>query len=210
MVPSKSGSEASASAVTGVLSVRITSLFGLPAHVFLVHIPVILVPLVAGGTVLVLWPSMRRRFGWALVVLAGAALVATVLATESGKALRHYVTSTSLVRAHTRLGGNLTVWAVLLFGLVAATVVWDHVTRPRLDARSDGPGAVATIDIAGHSVTPTVVQRVAVALGVLSVLVAGVSTYWVYRIGHTGATAVWTTVQHRIDTGQQVGGDSGR
>src|SRR5947209_12060249 len=168
--------EASASTVTGVLSVRITSLFGLPAHVFLVHIPVILVPLVAGGTVLMLWPSMRQRFGWAIVVLAGAALVATVLATESGKALRRYVTSTGLVRTHTRLGGNLTIWAVLLFGLVAAAVVWDHVTRPRLDARSAGPGTVATIDIAGRSVTPAVVRRVALALGALSVVVARVST----------------------------------
>jgi hypothetical protein len=56
----------------------------------------------------------------------------------------------------------------------------------------------------------TMVRRVALALGVLSVVVAAVSTYWVYRIGHTGATARWTTVQHRIDTGQQVGGDQGR
>jgi hypothetical protein len=190
--------------------VRITSIFGLPAHIFLVHIPVILVPLVAAGTVLMLWPSMRHRFGWALVVLAGAALVATVLATESGKALRRYVIRTSLVRQHTSIGGNLTIWAVLLFALVAAVVVWDQVTRRRLDAVSDGPGSVATIELGSHAMTPAVVRRVALMLGVLSVVVAAVSTYWVYRIGHTGAQATWTTVQHRIDTGQQVGGDNGR
>ena len=43
--------------------------------------------------------------------------------------------------------------------------------------------------------------RVGRRFGALSVVVAGVSTYWVYRIGHTGAKAVWTTVQQRIDTG---------
>jgi hypothetical protein len=191
--------------------VRITSIFGLPAHVFLVHVPVILVPLVSAGTVLMLWPSMRRRFGWALVALAGVALVATVLATESGKALRRYVIRTSLVRQHTRLGGNLTVWAVLLFGLVAAVVVWDHVSRSRLDAESDGPGGVATKEGGGCDATrATVVRGIALTLGVLSVIVAAMSTYWVYRIGHTGAKATWSTVQHRIDTGQRVGGDRGR
>jgi hypothetical protein len=192
------------------LNVRITSIFGLPAHVFFVHIPVILVPLVAVGAVAMLWPSMRRRYGWLLVVLAAGAVVATVLATESGKALRRYVVPTSLVRQHTRIGGNLTIWVILLFGLTAAVVVWDHFMQRRLDAVAEGPGSVATIEVAGRAVTPTVVRRVAVVLGALSVVVAGVSTYWVYRIGHSGATAVWTTVQHRIDTNQRVGGDRGR
>jgi hypothetical protein len=190
--------------------VRITSIFGLPAHVFFVHIPVILVPLVGLGTVAMLWPSLRRRYGWLLVALSAGAVVATVLATESGKALRRYVVTTSLVRQHTRIGGNLTQWVVLLFVLTAAVVVWDQVTRSRVNAVSDGPGGVATIEVAGRSMTPTVVRRIALVLGVLSVAVAGVSTYWVYRIGHTGATAVWTPVQHRIDTHQRVGGDSGR
>jgi hypothetical protein len=136
--------------------------------------------------------------------------VATLFATESGKALRRYVTPTSLVRQHTRIGGNLTIWAVLLFGLVAAVAVWDQASRPRLDAVSDGPGNVATVEVGGHTMTPTAVRRVALVLGVLSIVVAAVSTYWVYRIGHTGATATWTTVQHRIDTGQRVGGNQGR
>jgi hypothetical protein len=189
---------------------RITSIFGLPAHVFFVHIPVILVPLVAVGTVVMLWPSMRRRFGWAFVALAAAALVATVLATESGKSLRRYVVSTDLVRQHTRLGGNLTIWAALLLALVTAVVVWDHFSGRRLDALSDGPGAATTIEVAGLAMKPAVVRRVALTLGVLSIVVAGVSTFWVYRIGHSGAKASWSVVQHRIDTGHQVGGDRGR
>jgi hypothetical protein len=93
---------------------RIKSLFGLPAHVLLVHIPIILVPLVAVGAVLMLWPSLRRRFGWALVALAAVAAGSTVLAEGSGKTLRDYVKRTALVRQHTDIGGNLQPWVILL------------------------------------------------------------------------------------------------
>ena len=47
-------------------------------------------------------------------------------------------------------------------------------------------------------------------LTALSVVVAVVATYWVIRIGHSGARASWSTVQHRIDTGQRIGRDFGR
>jgi hypothetical protein len=190
--------------------IRITSLFGSPAHILLVHIPVVLVPLVLAGTIAMLWPSMLRRFGWVVVVLAAAALGATVLATESGKALRRYVTRTALVQQHTRIGGNLTIWTVLLFGLVLAAVGWDWVAARRAAGVSSGPGSVATVTVAGRAFTPLGVRRVALVLSALSVVVAGVSTYWVVRIGHSGARATWSTVQHRIDTGQRVGGDFGR
>ena len=46
---------------------------------------------------------------------------------------------------------------------------------------------------------------VTVGLVVASVLFAGLSVYWLYRIGHTGARAQWQVVQHRIDTGNRVG-----
>jgi hypothetical protein len=191
--------------------VRFTSLFGLPAHVFFVHIPIILIPLVTVGTALMFWPSMRRRFGWTLVVLAGTALVATVLATESGKSLKRYVPSASLVRQHTRLGGNLTIWAALLFLLVVAIVVWDRWTQQQASGLSADELAANTAKHAGsHPMSTVIVQRIGLGLSALAVVVAGVSSYWVYRIGHSGAKASWTIVQKRIDAGQQVGREGGR
>ena len=186
---------------------RITTLFGLPAHVFFVHIPIILIPLAAVGAVLMLWPSMRRRFGLALVVVVGAAVGATVFATQSGKALREYVPESSLVREHTRIGEELTKWAALLFLLVVAVVVWDWWTRRSADARAADGATAGTVEVAGHRLTGLAAQRIGLGLSALAVLVAGVSTYWVYRIGHTGAKASWSVVQHRIDTGQRVGGE---
>ena len=78
----------------------LTSIDGLPAHVLLVHIPVVLIPLGAAGAVAMLWPPVRRAIGWwvaGLLVIAG---IATQLAIESGKSLREYVHRTALVRAH--------------------------------------------------------------------------------------------------------------
>lgn len=186
---------------------RITSLFGLPAHVFLVHIPIILVPLVAVGAVLMLWPSLRRRFGWALVVLAAVAAGSTVLAEGSGKTLRDYVKRTDLVRQHTDIGGNLQPWAILLFLLVFATVAWDWWTRRQAGEKPGGPSD--GVELAGRSLSASAVQRLGLGLAALAVVVAGVSGYWIYRIGHSGAKASWAVVQKRVDAGQRVGGDGG-
>ncbi len=38
---------------------------GLPAHPLLVHVPIVLVPLSAVGAVLMLWPFLRAKIGWA-------------------------------------------------------------------------------------------------------------------------------------------------
>ena len=50
----------------------IETIFGLPAHPLLVHIPVVLIPLCAAGAVwIVVWPSWRPRIGWIVVALSG-------------------------------------------------------------------------------------------------------------------------------------------
>lgn len=186
---------------------RIKSLFGLPAHVLLVHIPIILVPLVAVGAVLMLWPSLRRRFGWALVVLAAVAAGSTVLAEESGKSLQRYVKRTDLVRQHTHIGENLKPWAILLFLFVLATVGWDWWTRRR--AGEGSGGASGGVQLAGRTLSSSAVQRLGLGLSAVAVVVAGVSGYWVYRIGHSGSKASWTVVQKRIDAGNEIGGEGG-
>ena len=91
------------------------------------------------------------------------------------------------------------MWAVLLFLLVAAIVVWDWWTQRQASATS----------AAGRPMSTVTIQRISVGLTALAVVVAGVSSYWVYRIGHSGAKASWSVVQKRIDAGQQVGREGG-
>jgi hypothetical protein len=178
--------------------VEITSLFGLPAHPLFVHVPVVLVPLAALGAILMLWPALRAKFGWATVVLAFVGLVFTQLAIGSGQALEEHVPETALVRRHVEMGENLRPWALLLFGFTLAVMLWDWWIKRQA---ADGE--------AGRSVDATTAKRVGLGLCALAIISGGLATYWVYEIGHSGAKATWQKTQVKIDHGGGEGGTGG-
>jgi len=186
--------------------VEITSIFGLPAHPLFVHIPVVLVPLAAVGAVLMLWPTLRAKFGWATVVLAFVGLVFTQLAIGSGQALEEHVRETGLLERHIDMGENLRPWALLLFGFTLAVMLWDWWTK-REAAKTEAGGSEA--EGSGRSVSATTAQRVSLGLCVLAILSGALSTYWVYEIGHSGAKATWEKTQVKIDKGIGNGGEGG-
>src|SRR4051812_47612712 len=101
----------------------LTEIRGLPAHVLLVHLLVILVP-VAAVTVLIAawWPRGRRRLGVAPVVVAILALGTVPVTTHAGNWLKERVAPTPLVERHAHLGGQLLPWVIGLF--VASVAVW--------------------------------------------------------------------------------------
>jgi uncharacterized membrane protein len=181
--------------------VEITSIFGLPAHPLFVHVPVVLVPLAALGAVLMLWPNLRAKFGWATVVLAFVGLVFTQLAIGSGQTLEEFRPETPLLNHHVEIGENLRPWALLLFGFTLAVMLWDWWTK-REAAKSEAAGS-------GRSVSATTAQRVSLGLCVLAILCGALSTYWVYKIGHSGAKATWEKTQVKIDKGIGNGGEGG-
>lgn len=85
---------------------------GLPAHVLLVHVVVVLVPLAALTLIAsATWPAARRRLGIGIPIGAFAALVAVPITTSAGKWLRDRVPNTALVRRHAGLGGQLLPFA---------------------------------------------------------------------------------------------------
>ncbi|MFJ6012792.1 DUF2231 domain-containing protein [Streptomyces sp. NPDC092952] len=151
---------------------------GVPAHVLLVHVVVVLVPLTALALILcAALPSVMRRFGAALPVLALMSLAAVPLTTDAGEWLERHVDGDPLVRRHAELGDGLLPWAVGLF-LMSAAVWWFHRRA-----------AHRTPDAAGPAGTAGVPLRVAATVLALAVGVgAGVQ---VYRIGDSGAKAAW-------------------
>ncbi|MGY5121477.1 DUF2231 domain-containing protein [Streptomyces sp. 900105755] len=150
---------------------------GLPAHVLLVHIVVVLVPLTALALVAAaLWPRAARRLGVLLPGIALVALVSVPLTTQAGEWLERNVTEDTLVRRHTELGDGLLPWALGLF--VLATVVWWAARRT---GQEQAPGEGAR-----WSALP-----VRIVVGVLSVAVAAGAVVDVYRIGDSGAKAAW-------------------
>ncbi|OYN82993.1 DUF2231 domain-containing protein [Mycolicibacterium sphagni] len=146
---------------------------GLPAHVLLVHLIVVLAPLTAALAILcAVWPAARERLVWLVVVLSAVVAVVTPLTTDAGEWLEHQVGRSPAVHAHAHLGDTMIYFALAL--LVAAALL-----------------AVVHV-VAGRGRTLPRVLSVIVAVFVVA---AGVSTIvQVYRIGDSGAKATWGQV----------------
>jgi uncharacterized membrane protein len=165
----------------------IKTLFGLPAHPLLVHVPVVLIPLAFVGACGMFWTWWRDRFGWATAVILVVAGVFTQLAIGSGQALRHSLEETALMKAHVRIAEDIRPWLLLFF---VALVAFLWIERRR---RAEGPVSMRSPLLAGTLVA--------------AIVFGGISVYWIQRIGHTGAKAVW---QPKMDQARRNGEGEGR
>ncbi|WP_431935608.1 DUF2231 domain-containing protein [Micromonospora sp. RP3T] len=151
------------------------SVNGLPLHPLVVHAVVVLLPLAALGVVaLAVRPAWRGRFGWLVVLVAALATAAIPLATESGENLERRVGDPG---RHAELGDQL-LWFALPLLLVAVALVWlqRRVERPADAGVRTGPGVPGVV------------------VAVLAVVVAAANLVQVYRVGESGAKAVWGDV----------------
>ncbi len=161
----------------------LTLINGLPAHVLLVHVVVVLVPLTALALVVcVIWPFWIPRIGIALPSLALVALISVPVTMNAGDWLENHLPRTPLLRKHTELGGTLLPWALGLFVLVV--VVWWY-------GRGASGGAATATDSSRRDGVAALGVPVRVIVVVLSVVVAAGSVVQVYRIGDSGAKAAW-------------------
>jgi len=143
---------------------------GLPAHVLLVHIIVVLVPLTAVLAILsALWPAARRRLIWLLVALSVFSVVMTPITTNAGEWLEHKIGRTPAIHAHTHLGDTMIYFAI---GLLVAVLLLLLVHLRESRGLPVGRALVGIVAV------------VAIAAGVAA-------TVQVYRIGDSGARATW-------------------
>ena len=143
---------------------------GLPAHILLNHLVVVLGPLAAVLAVLcAVWSAARRRLIWLTLTLAVVTLIATPLTTNSGAWLAGKVGGSPAVGKHAELGDTL----VYLAAALTITVTGLTVVHLRL-AR-------------GRAVRP-VAHLVVSALVVAAAAGTVVQTY---RVGDSGARAAW-------------------
>jgi uncharacterized membrane protein len=141
---------------------------GIPVHPLVVHAVVVLLPLAILGTLLVAArPSWRATYGPLVVLFAAAATVLMPVATSSGEALEKRVGDPG---KHAQLGDQLIWFTLPLLVLLVILVVLD---------RRAGRGAATR----GRRLTTVVA-----GLAVLAAVVSGVQ---VYRVGDSGAQAVW-------------------
>jgi len=160
---------------------------GLPTHPFVVHLPVVLVPLATIGVLaMALRPRWHRTFGPVVTALAAVGFVAAIIASRSGESLEDEYraageTISTTLRDHAEAGERVPLLAGLFLLILLVWVLFD-----RWRARA---GEATATEEARRP------KQVAAALAVLTVLSAGVASAAVYQAGHSGASSVWEQEQ---------------
>ncbi|BEK94637.1 DUF2231 domain-containing protein [Nocardia seriolae] len=146
---------------------------GLPAHVLLVHVIVVLVPLTAGLVILcALWPAARTRLIWPTAALAVTVTALTPVTVKAGEWFQRQLGMPPVADEHARLGQQMLYFVAPLL-LSAELLVFAHVRQGR--GKPAGRAVVAVIAL------------VAIAAG-------GAAAWQTYRVGDSGAHAVWNGV----------------
>lgn len=152
---------------------------GLPLHPLVVHAVVVLLPLACAGTVAIaVRPAWRRPYGVLVVACAALATALLPVATSSGESLEERVGDPG---SHAELGDQL-IWFSIPLLVLAAALVW-------LDRRSRSAEG-------GTTGTGTGLVR---WVAVLAVVAAAAATVQVYRVGDSGARAVWDDTSQGAD-----------
>jgi hypothetical protein len=143
---------------------------GLPAHVLLVHVIVVFVPMTSVLLILsALWPAARRRLIWLVTALAVVTVALTPLTIDAGESLEHRLGSAPAIEIHADLGATMIYFVVPLL-LVAALLVVVHLREQR------------------ERPLPRVITAVIAVLAIGCGIAAGTQ---VYRVGESGSRAVW-------------------
>ncbi|MGN9842858.1 DUF2231 domain-containing protein [Nonomuraea sp. H19] len=154
-------------------------ILGLPAHPLIIHFAVVLTPLLVGlAAAYTLVARWRAYVAWAVVLLSLAAPAAVFAAKESGESLKAAQFSTANGELGARISTHQSFASPLLLsvlGLAAAALLLVYATRPARDAIGG--------DRFGRPVT--------LILSVVTLALAAVAGYYVFRAGDSGARAVW-------------------
>lgn len=162
---------------------------GIPAHPLVVHAVVVLLPLAAVGTLLVVArPVWRRQLGVWVLLLALAGVAAVPVATQTGEQLQHALNGGGpLVEIHEERAETLLLPALIFLVLLAATVLVGR--RTEAGRSGDGPGAAHAVITENATL-----QRVTLVTGILAALAGLVVTGLVVWIGHAGSVAAYSGI----------------
>jgi hypothetical protein len=176
------------------------TLFGLPAHPFLVHIPIVLLPLSAIGVVLMaLRPQWHRSYRWIVLAIGTVGVAGATLAASAGEELEGRIVAVEGRKAaaswehHASLGD--TARSVALVYLVALVL---FVFVPWWLERRTAAQPATTVGAAASTPSRAPWQRWAViAVTVVALAAAAGSVVSVIAAGHTGSRSVWQDYMHQ-------------
>jgi len=177
-----------------------TKISGLPAHILLVHLVIVLVPVAAALVIVAgVWPAARRWLNWLPALAALAALICVPITTNAGHWLEDHLTGTvtAAIAHHAALGEQMLPWTIALF--VASLVVWALARAEGLRTMAVGRGArgsgLSAADVGrkrstrGGRLNGRLVKLV---VAVIAIVAAVGAIQQVYRTGEAGSRAVWS------------------
>jgi hypothetical protein len=140
---------------------------GLPAHVLLVHLVVVLLPLTSIAAVLVsAWPAAQRKLTFLVPLGAVVGAVAVPITTRAGNDLAAKLGNPPFIQRHMNFGSQVLPWAIAL--AVTTLAQWFYLRR-------------------GTATVPRVVLA-------LLVVASAIGTATIVALtGDSGAQAVWGT-----------------
>lgn len=165
---------------------QLKTLFGLPAHPLLVHVPVVLIPLIGIAAIPMAFSRrVRARLGWVVVGLTVIAGIGTQLAVMSGQALRHSVPPSSALNSHVHMAESLRPLVLVLFIFLVALMLIDGL--PLLLVERVPQLSSDRL----RWLSPDRRRWLSPAVGVLTLAAALVANLRLIQIGHSGASATW-------------------
>ncbi|HZE40288.1 MAG TPA: hypothetical protein VE172_15900 [Stackebrandtia sp.] len=191
---------------------------GVPIHPLLVHLPVVLIPLLALLMLAyVVIPGVRRHIGWAVLLATIAVPGLVYLTRQSGDVMKDEILHklrasgvdvSSKVNAINIHDGYSKVIFWLTLVLVPITLLFMALERGRRSVAVRGNRSVAFPSAAAEeseSDTVSLPERhgdddpagrgrtiVMIVLGLVMLGLIGVSTWYLYKAGHSGALMVWS------------------
>jgi hypothetical protein len=185
-----------------------TVIDGLPAHVLLIHVIVVLVPLGALFTALsALWPAARHKLGFISPLTCLIALAFVPITTNAGVWLKDHIHATGVLAEHIKTHEDLAsgfVWYALGLFVVSAAVWWlgrnFEMSVVPVSARGEVPERVNGATSGGTATatrtqtrpqTRVLPQWASIVLAAAAVAMSAVIVWQLYRIGDAGSRSVW-------------------
>jgi len=120
------------------------NLFGLPTHVLLQHVVVVLLPIAAVGALLVaLWARYRHHLGVVTLVATFLVTLAVPLTTQSGESLEGRLPESPSIAAHAAAGDRV-LWVAAFFGPFLSIPYW-AAAGPAAAREATRPTMVAAV-----------------------------------------------------------------
>lgn len=179
-----------------LIPVQINTIYeGLPAHPLFVHVPVILIPVVGIGVlVLAAWPRLFAKHGVWLCGLSVIALAAVNLTIGAGEQLRADLGlgnggfgDAALIARHAHAASILRIFTI---ALTAVFIVAVALSRHADGVRTEVGWVDAVVGGTLRLIRGLALARIALFLLALGTL------YFCFKTGDLGARAVWASRLH--------------